>query len=60
MSVGSDSTATTLSFVLYELAVNQDVQKRVKKEISDILSCHEFDYQSVKRMVYLEQSINGI
>ncbi|XP_075213929.1 putative cytochrome P450 6a17 [Lycorma delicatula] len=58
MSVGSDSTATTLSFVLYELAVNQDVQKRVKKEISDILSCHEFDYQSVKRMVYLEQSIN--
>ncbi|XP_075214496.1 putative cytochrome P450 6a14 isoform X2 [Lycorma delicatula] len=58
ISGGSDATATTLSFVLYELAVNQDVQKRVKKEITDILSSHEFDYEAVKKMVYLEQVIN--
>ncbi|XP_075214499.1 putative cytochrome P450 6a17 [Lycorma delicatula] len=58
ISGGSETTAATLSFVLYELAVNQDVQKKLKKEITNILSSHEFNYQSIKKMVYLEQVIN--
>ncbi|XP_075213868.1 uncharacterized protein LOC142320079 [Lycorma delicatula] len=57
ISAGSEATAGILSFVLYELAVNQDVQKRVKKEVADILSTHEFNYQVIKKMAYLEQAI---
>ncbi|XP_075213867.1 uncharacterized protein LOC142320078 [Lycorma delicatula] len=57
ISGGSETTAGSLSFVLYELAVNQDVQKRIKEEVADILSSHEFNYQAIKKMAYLEQTI---
>ncbi|XP_075212051.1 putative cytochrome P450 6a14 [Lycorma delicatula] len=57
ISGGTETTSGTLSLVLYYLSVNQDVQKQAKKEITNILSTHEFNYQAVKKMVYLEQII---
>ncbi|XP_075212052.1 putative cytochrome P450 6a21 [Lycorma delicatula] len=57
ISGGSETTAATMSFVLFELAMNQDIQKQAKKEIKSILSSQEFNYQAVKKMVYLEQII---
>ncbi|XP_075212067.1 cytochrome P450 6a8-like isoform X2 [Lycorma delicatula] len=57
ISGGSETTSTTMSFVLFELAVDQDVQKQAKKEIKSILSSQEFNYQAIKKMTYLEQII---
>ena len=36
-AAGFETTATTLSFMLYYLAVNQDVQDKLRKEVFDIL-----------------------
>ncbi|XP_075213871.1 uncharacterized protein LOC142320081 [Lycorma delicatula] len=57
ISGGSETTATVLSFVLFELAMNPELQIKVQQEISDVLSSHDFNYDAVKKMKYLEQFI---
>lgn len=59
ISGGSETTATVLSFVLFELAMNPELQIKVQQEISDVLSSHDFNYDAVKKMKYLEQFIYG-
>jgi cytochrome P450 family 6 len=59
-SAGNDTTAMTLSFLLYELALNQDVQDRLRQELRE--NCDEngdFTYEVLHKMKYLEMVLKG-
>ncbi|XP_050743325.1 uncharacterized protein LOC108030172 [Drosophila biarmipes] len=56
---GFETSSTTMGFALYELARNQDIQDKVRKEIYDVLGKHnhQFTYEGIKEMKYLEQVV---
>lgn len=57
---GFETSSTTMGFCLYELAKNEDVQNRVRKEIDEVLARHkgEITYESVNEMQLLEMCID--
>ncbi|XP_026478207.1 probable cytochrome P450 6a14 [Ctenocephalides felis] len=57
---GFETSSTTMSFCLYELALNCDIQKRVHEEIDEVLEQHDgnLSYESVLQLEYLEQVIS--
>lgn len=58
---GFETTSTTLSFCLFELAKNCDVQQRVHDEIDRVLAAHggQITYESMMAMKYLDACIDG-
>ncbi|XP_031618769.1 cytochrome P450 6a9-like [Contarinia nasturtii] len=55
---GYETSSTTMLFTLYELALNQDVQKKVRHEIQNAMRKHgEFTYEMMMDIPYLEQTI---
>lgn len=58
---GYETSSTTLSFCMYELAKNPDVQQRVHKEIDEILLKHDgkLTYDSISEMKLLEACMDG-
>ncbi|XP_065367004.1 uncharacterized protein LOC135959837 [Calliphora vicina] len=57
---GFDTSSTTMSFCLYELALNQKVQDQLRQEILDVLAQHDnqITYESIKEMKYLDMVIS--
>jgi cytochrome P450 family 6 len=60
-AAGFETSSTAMSFCLYELALNRDVQERVQKEIDAALGKHEdkITYEAVQEMEYLNNVISG-
>lgn len=60
-AAGFETSSTTLSYCLYELAKNRKIQKRVHDEIDRVLKEHGgmLTYDSVSDMIYLEKCIDG-
>lgn len=58
---GYETSSTTLSFCMYELAKNPDVQQRVHDEIDEVLAEHDgkITYESISEMKYLDACIDG-
>ena len=57
---GFETSSTTMSYALYELAQNLDVQEKVRHEIQSICKKNgEFTYDGLTEMTYLDQVING-
>ena len=58
---GFETSSTAMTFALYELAVNQDIQQKARQEIKDVLDAHngEFNYEAMTDMTYIKQIING-
>ncbi|XP_013112018.2 probable cytochrome P450 6a21 [Stomoxys calcitrans] len=56
---GYETSSTTMSFALYELALNQAIQEKAREEVVKVLGAHNncFTYECMKDMVYLEQII---
>jgi cytochrome P450 family 6 len=56
---GFETTSSTISFALYELAINQDIQRKLREEIRDVLSKFdgEISYESLKEMEYLDMCV---
>ncbi|EDW00825.1 GH21101 [Drosophila grimshawi] len=56
---GFETSSTTMGFALYELAQNQDVQDKLRKEIHEVLAKHNnvYSYDNIKEMAYLEQVV---
>ncbi|XP_061401512.1 probable cytochrome P450 6a21 [Musca vetustissima] len=53
---GFETSSTTMSFALYELAQNQEAQQKAREEIEEVLGRHkEFSYECLKEMTYLSQ-----
>lgn len=58
---GFETSSTTMSFALYELASNHQIQDKLRREIREILRKHndEVTYECIQEMKYLEQVITG-
>lgn len=59
---GFETSATTVSFAMLELAQNQHLQNKLRQHINEVLSKHggEYTYDAIKDMKYLENVINGM
>ncbi|XP_046964289.1 cytochrome P450 6B2-like [Vanessa cardui] len=59
-AAGFETTSTTISFLLYELAKSKDIQTRVLEEIDDYYQRHEgkIQYECVNEMPYLQACID--
>lgn len=59
---GFETSATTMTFALFELATHPEIQERVRKEINEVLAKHEgkITYDSLSEMKYLGQVIDGL
>uniref|UniRef100_A0A1B6FHI0 Cytochrome P450 n=1 Tax=Cuerna arida TaxID=1464854 RepID=A0A1B6FHI0_9HEMI len=53
---GSEATANAIAFILYELAVNPQVQKKLQQEVDSVLGKYggKVTYQGLKEMTYLD------
>jgi hypothetical protein len=58
---GFETTSSTMSFLLLELAAHPDIQKRTRDEINEVLSQHnnELSSETIKDLHYLEMVISG-
>lgn len=57
---GFETSSTTAAFCLYELAINQDMQEKVRQEIfSKLGENDELSYESLHEMTYLHKVILG-
>lgn len=57
ISGGSETVAAVLTFIFFELAQNPDLQKKVQEEISNVTSTSGLNYESLKKLTYMEQFI---
>ncbi|XP_063930103.1 probable cytochrome P450 6a23 [Zophobas morio] len=57
---GFETSSTTMTFALYELAKHQDVQDKLRDEINSVLAKHngEITYEAIQDMKYMDQVIN--
>jgi cytochrome P450 family 6 len=58
---GFETSSTTLSFCLHEMAVNQEIQSRVYNEINETADKYglPLSYEAISSMDYLEQCLKG-
>ncbi|RZC38786.1 p450 domain containing protein, partial [Asbolus verrucosus] len=57
---GFETSSTLMTFTLYELARNQDIQQRLRDEINTVLAKHDgkITYDSIQEMKYMNQVID--
>lgn len=58
---GFETAAAAISWAIYELAINQEVQKKARSEIHRVLSKYEgkITYEGVHELTYLDRIIAG-
>ncbi|XP_054740136.1 probable cytochrome P450 6a23 [Anastrepha obliqua] len=56
---GFETSATTMSFALYLLAQELDIQERLRRDINEVLAANndQLTYEVIKQMSYLQQVI---
>ncbi|KAK9884799.1 hypothetical protein WA026_009027 [Henosepilachna vigintioctopunctata] len=57
---GFETSSATISFCLYSLAIHEDIQDKVRKEINEVINRNDgkLTYDSLAEMDYLENVIN--
>lgn len=57
---GFETSSTALSFAIFELAHNPDIQEKTRAEVQRVLAAHggHLTYDALKEMTYLEQVVN--
>jgi cytochrome P450 family 6 len=58
---GYDTSASTLSFALYELALHPEIQQSLRAEILQVRSKHdgELTYDGIQDMSYMDRVVSG-
>jgi cytochrome P450 family 6 len=61
LAAGYETSATTMSFALYELALHPEIQHRLRAEILQLLSEHDgkLTYDGIQDMSYLDRVVSG-
>ncbi|KAG5876193.1 hypothetical protein JTB14_001936 [Gonioctena quinquepunctata] len=55
---GFETTSTTISFALYEMSLNEEIQQRAREEVDQLFEKYQgITYESVMEMYYLETVI---
>lgn len=57
---GFETSSTALSFAIFELAHNPEIQEKARAEVQRVLATHggHLTYEAIKDMTYLEQVLN--
>lgn len=60
-AAGFETSSTTMMFALYELALNPEVQDKLRDDITTVLSQHnnQITYDSIQEMSYLDRVVAG-
>lgn len=60
-AAGFETSSSTMSFCLYELAKNKNIQRKVQEEIDEVTTRHngEITYNSIQDMKYLQMCMDG-
>ena len=56
---GYETSATTMTFSLYELALNQDIQEKIRREIVEFEGDGKLTYEKLNDMKYLDCFVKG-
>lgn len=58
---GFETSSTAMGFCLFELAINEDIQSKVRQEINDVLKKYDgkVTYEGIQEMKYLGQVFDG-
>jgi len=58
---GFETSSTTMTFCLYELAINPDIQEDLRNEIDTVLEKHDgnISYEAIQAMTYLDKVVAG-
>ena len=58
---GFETSSTTMTFCLYELAINPDIQEVLRNEIDTVLEKHDgnISYEAIQEMTYLDKVVAG-
>jgi len=61
LAAGYETTGTTLSYALYELALHPEIQHRLRAEILELMSKHggKVTYDGIQDMSYLDRVVSG-
>ena len=60
---GFETSSSTLTYALYELAQNNEVQERLRREVNEVIENFGEDiisYDHLKKMLYLDQVLKGM
>lgn len=56
---GFETTSSTITYALYELAQNQDIQNHLREEVSKVVNSNEgLTYDTLTNMKYLNMVVN--
>jgi len=58
---GFETSSTTMTFCLYEMAINPDVQEVLRNEIDTVLKKHDgnISYEAIQQMTFLDKVVSG-
>ncbi|KAL0106798.1 hypothetical protein PUN28_015384 [Cardiocondyla obscurior] len=60
-AAGYETSSNTIAFCLYELALNQEIQDKTRREVCDVIQAQggKLTYDAVQEMKYLDMVISG-
>lgn len=58
---GFETSSSTVSWALFELALNEGLQERARREVMEVVGRHggRLDYEAVQEMKFLGQIVDG-
>jgi cytochrome P450 family 6 len=62
IAAGFETSGSTMSYALYELALHPEIQNRLRAEIMKVLNKHngQLTYDGIQEMAYLDMVVSGV
>lgn len=58
-AAGFETSSSTITYCLYEMALNPDIQEKLRLEMRSVLHEQLLTYESIAEMVYLDKVLSG-